>query len=215
MRRVFIAAVVGMVLVVGAGTGRAASVTVSGYFNDAANPALAASDGYLDLRAARFGDDDEIARNVALYELTVTTAGLLSFDSAGWAAGGAEPYFTLFEGSGVMATFLDSNYFDPNIDFSLTRALPAGTYMLALGVWMNMSFAENNPDAVPSLGDGFTALGDPTRLGTYYYELAVSSDDGIFEDPVPSGDLRNTPAPEPSGLLLMAVGALGVLARRR
>jgi len=57
-----------------------------------------------------------------------------------------------------MATFLDSNYFDPNIDFSLTRALPAGTYMLALGVWVNMSFAENNPDAVPSLGDGFTAL---------------------------------------------------------
>lgn len=216
MRRALIASALGVGLVVAGGTAHAAPFTISGYLDDPTNTALVASDGYMDLKPARFGDDDQIARNVALYEMTVTTAGTFTFTSFGYAAFGAEPYFTLFAGSGLPATFLDSNgVSDPlNIDFSFSRTLTSGVYTLALGVWMNMSFAENNPDADPSLGDAFTALGGPGALGNYYYELEVASDDGgEFDDPTPAGDISNQPIPEPSLLLLVAFGASGAFAR--
>jgi hypothetical protein len=194
--------------------GHASATTVSGHLNDSTNTALVGSDGYQDLQAARFGNDGEIARNVAVYELTVTNTGTLDFTSLGYAAFGAEPYFTLFQGSGTGATFLGSNYFDPNIDFSLSYLLNAGSYMFAIGVWMNMSFAENNPDADPTLGDGFTALGGPGQLGSYYYELEIASADGGVFDINPATGIITPPqpVPEPSTWLLMGFGllALGV-----
>jgi hypothetical protein len=201
---------------------RASSLTVSGYLNDPANSALLASDGYLDLKAPRFADDSEIARNVAVYLLTVTTGGAFSFDSFGYAAFGAEPYFSLFSGNGLDAAFLTSNGIeDPiNIDFSFSRALAPGDYLLAIGVWVNMSFAENNPDGTPAIGDGFTALGDPSRLGNTYYELGLFSVNGEARA-VPKGDLRNEPplqtVPEPSTCLMLASGLVGVarIVRRR
>jgi hypothetical protein len=217
MRRAFIAAAFGVGLLTAGSTAYADTFTLSGYLDDAANTALVASDGYMDLKPARFGSDDEIARNVALYELNVTTGGTFSFASFGYAALGAEPYFTLFAGSGLLATLVDSSGLsDPlNVDFSFSRALGPGVYTLALGLWLNMSFAENNPDGDPSLGDAFTALGVPGLLGNYYYELEVASDDGEFDDPVPAGDIRNEPIPEPSMLLLLACGASGALVRFR
>jgi len=156
---------------------------------------------YSDLGPALFGNDNEIANNVALYPLSVPVAGNVTFDSNGYMAGGAEPYFTLFQGSGLAATFLDSNYFIPDIDFILSRNLAAGDYMVALGVWMNMSFAENNPDANPTLGDGFIGLGEPGRLGNYYYELAVTTPDQAV--------------PEPSTLLLVGAGLVSLITVRK
>ena len=188
-----------------AGSAGAATITLSGFLDDSTNAALIASDGYQDFQAARFATDDEVVRNVAMYTFTVTTGGTFSFDSFGWALGGAEPYFSLFEGAGASATFLDSNVFDPSIDFSLSRALVAGDYMLALGVWSNMSFAENNPDADPTLDDAFTALGDPSRLGSANYELRISSDDGVGSaDP---GGIRFRPGPHASAGTLGAAAA--------
>ena len=177
----------------------AAGLVFGGDFNDPANTALMGSD----LGPALFGDDWEIANNVALYDLTVPADGFVNFNSVGYAAGGAEPYFTLFAGTGAAATFLDSNYLIADVDFSLTRFLSAGDYRLALGVWENESFAENYyPDPSLTLGDGFIALGEPGLLGNYHYELQVTLDSG------PPG------VPEPSTLLLMAAGMVALTRAR-
>jgi hypothetical protein len=190
-------------LLAGLATHAAAShaVTFSGYVNDPANPALVHSD----LAPALFGDDFEIANNVALHTFSVAAAGNVIFDSNGFDAGGIDPYFTLFSGTGPTATFLASNYdqaFSTGGDFLINLALAAGDYTIALGTFANQAFAENNPDADPSLGDGFTFLGGPGFLGNYYYELSVD----LGEPP---------PVPEPGSLLLLLTGLAMVGARRR
>jgi len=191
-------------LLAGLATHAAASyaVTFSGYVNDAVNPALVHSD----LGPALFGDDFEIANNVALHTFNVAAAGNYNFDSNGFAAGGIDPYFTLFSGTGPAATFLASNYdqaFSTGGDFLINLALAAGDYTIALGTFANQAFAENNPDADPDLGDGFTLLGGPDFLGNYYYELSVD----IGEPP--------PPVPEPGSLLLLLTGLAMVGAGRR
>lgn len=190
-------------LLAGLATHAAASyaVTFSGYVNDATNPALVHSD----LGAPLFADDWEIANNVALHTFSVAAPGSYNFDSNGFAAGGIDPYFTLFSGTGPTATFLASNYdqaFSTGGDFLINLALAAGDYTIALGTFANMSLAENNPDADPSLGDGFTFLGGPGFLGNYYYELSLD----IGEPP---------PVPEPGSLLLLLTGLAMVGTRRR
>jgi len=192
-------------LLAGLATHAAASyaVSFSGYVNDAANPALVHSDH----GAALFGDDFEIANNVALHTFSVAAPGSFKFDSNGFDAGGIDPYFTLFSGTGASATFLASNYdqaFSTGGDFLINLALAAGDYTIALGTFANMSFAENNPDADPALGDGFTFLGGPGFLGNYYYELSVD----LGEPPPP-------PVPEPGSLMLLLTGLAMVGVRRR
>jgi hypothetical protein len=177
------------------GIAQAATATYSGRFDDSGNPALV----YSDLSPALFGNDNDIANNVALYPLLVPMAGNVTFTSLGYTAGGAEPYFSLFQGNGASAILGESNYSIPEIDFSLTRTLAAGNYTVALGVWMNMSFAENY--GAGSLGDGFTSLGEPGRLGNYSYQLEVTTPDQAV--------------PEPSTLLLLSAGLTSLVAFRR
>jgi hypothetical protein len=183
------------------GPARAADVSLSGFLDDPGNAALVWSD----LGPALFGDDWEIANNVALYELVVPVDGPVRFDSNGFAAGGADPYFTLFAGSGPAATFVHSNYdqaFCCGGDFLENVVLGAGTYTIAMGAFANMSFAENL--GAGTLGDGFIQLGVPEYLGNYYYELGVS-----FEELPP-------PVAEPASLVMSVLGllALGVTRRR-
>jgi len=176
------------------------SASFSGFLNDAGNPALV----YSDLGAALFGDDSEIANNVALHTFSIAAPLTASFDSNGFDAGGVDPYFTLFAGSGGTATFLASNYdqaFSTGGDFLISLALAAGDYTIALGAFANMSMAENNPDADPTLGDGFTFLGGPGYLGNYYYELNV--DTGTPPPPVPE------PGSLPLALIGLAILGMG------
>ncbi|WP_347986859.1 DVUA0089 family protein [Methylomonas sp. AM2-LC] len=181
-------------------TANATTDTFSGYLNDAGNSALVASD----LTTALFDTPADMVNNVAIYDFTVLTAGTVTFESQGFALGGIDPYFTLFEGTGNSAVFNNqSNYtqaFSTGGDFSLSYSLAAGHYELALSSFANMSFAENNP-TTGTLQDGFTGLGsDSGTTNPYYYQLAVTGD--VFT------------VPEPSSLLLFGFGLLGIATRK-
>lgn len=182
------------------GTAAAASVTFSGNLGDAANPALVASN----MAPALFADEFDTANNVALHALTVPIGGSVSFTSSGYAGGGIDPYFTLFSGvNPATATVLESNYFQATSgDFTITTALAAGDYTVALSVFQNLSFAENLGTGF--LADGFTALGGPIYFGNGSYVLTVTLPD------------RATPVPEPGAgwLVLTAAGAALYASRR-
>ena len=72
----------------------ATTTTLAGNLGDSGNAALVGSD----LGAPDFTDDNAIADNVALYTFTVTVPGTVGIVSTGFAAGGVDPYFTLFAG---------------------------------------------------------------------------------------------------------------------
>ena len=192
-----------------ASSASAATIVLSGFLNDPANPFLVGP-GPDGSNAPSFVDDFDVANNTALHPITIPVAGSVTFTSLGFASGGVDPYFTLFSGTGPGAVFFDSNFFQAfstGGDFSLTFSLAAGDYTIAMGAFANQSFAENNPDADPTLGDGFTALGGPGFLGfsnPYYYELEVEF------------ATNGTPASEPSSLALLALaGAAALRSRRR
>lgn len=171
----------------------AGATTLSGNLGDSGNGALVGSD----LGAPDFTDANAVANNVALYTFDVTVAGTVDIVSSGFGAGGVDPYFTLFDGSGNTATFHDSNYaqaISTGGDFTWTGTLGTGSYEIALGSFENMSFAENLGSG--TLGDGFIFLGDPNSLGNGSYSLTLT-----------------TPVPEPEGSWLMGVG-LAVIATR-
>jgi len=174
----------------------ASAQTFSGRFDDATNTALVSSD----LSAPSFVDDLAVANNVALYAFNVAFAGTVTVLSTGFAGGGADPYFTLFRGADSTASFVDSNFtqaFSTGGDFAYSSVLAAGDYLIALGTFANMSFAENA--GTGTLADGFIGLGEPTSLGDAHYSLTVT-----------------TPIPEPSTSLLMTFGlAMTLLALSR
>ncbi len=174
-------------------------ITFSGHLDDPLDASLVASD----LGPASFVDAFAIANNVALHTFSVPTGATVTFDSNGYAAGGVDPYFTLFAGTGPAATFVTSNYaqaFSTGGDFNLSFSLVPGVYTLALGVFANMSFAENGGG---SLSDGFIQFGSPDYLGTAYYALEVTY-------PTEPGPVVPEPA---TGLVL--ISGLALLTRRR
>ena len=198
----FLRRVAALVLATMAGPVLAAAVTFSGQLDDAGNAALVASD----LGAAQFTDDLATANNVALHALHVAVGGSARFASTGHPGGGIDPYFTLFRGSApATATVVESNYLHALAvggDFTSDLALTAGDYTVAIGVFQNMSFAENGGSGF--LSDGFIGLGGPAFFGDGSYALTVTLPD--------AGTV-----PEPGGavLALTAAWAAAWASRRR
>jgi hypothetical protein len=186
--------------------GAASAATYSGNFGDASNTALVGSD----LGAASFTDAYAIANNVALYNLVVNTAETVEIQSTAFASGGADPYFSLFQGSGGSAVFLASNYdqaFSTGGDFDYSGLLTAGHYEIALGVSANESFAENY--GTGTLADGFIGLGDPGSLGNGSYAIQVTMKSG---QPLAAPEIDATSM---STALTLLAGSILVLTGRR
>lgn len=178
------------------------ATVISGRLDDPGNRALVGSD----LGAPGFADIATIANNVALHAFTLTAAGTVTLQSTGFAAGGVDPYFSLFAGSGIAATFIDSNYaqaFSTGGDFLWSATLAAGAYQFALGAFANLSFAENVGSGM--LADGFVGLGQAGSLGDSSYRVVLITPDGV-----PS-------VPEPATFWLLSIGlvAFGTSTRAR
>lgn len=192
-----------MVALLVGGSATAATIVFNGRLNDPSNAALVGSGS--SPSAPSFTDDYAIANNVAIYSFLVPSSGPVRFLSIGFVAGGIDPYFTLFSGSGPSATFVSSNFahaFSVGGDFDMTLALTSGPFTLSIGAFANMSSAENLGSG--TLGDGFVGLGVPSALGDYSYDLLVTTADGGGGSTVP----------EPATPLLVAAGALLVLQSR-
>ena len=107
-------------------------------------------------------------------------------------AGGFDPYFSLFTGTGPLATFVASN--DDGAcppatpdgglcgDSTLSLSLSAGTYTLVVAAFDNMSLAENLGSG--TLSDGFSGLGnyDPLRTSNYAIDINGNGLDTLFRD---------------------------------
>ena len=158
--------------------------------------------------------------DVKLIEFTLTSAA--TFTAQTWsfgggtnaagtviAAGGFDPYLSLFSGFGPGALFLASN--DDGLcppgtpsptcaDSTLHLvSLAAGDYTLALSTFGNFSFAENL--GVGTLGDGFIGFGDfDGRSALFAVDINT-----VFA----------TAISEPTTLCLLAMGIAGLMPKRR
>lgn len=99
-------------------------------------------------------------------------------------SGGFDPYLSVFSGTGPTATFVaanDDGTCPPGTvsdgacrDPTLSIALPAGNYTLALSAFLNLSIAENYGSG--TLGDGFAGLGSfGTRSNAWALDISASS----------------------------------------
>lgn len=153
--------------------------------------------------------------------ITYGFAGGTSATGAVVAAGGFEPYFSLFDASG---NFLDSTYlgttcpagagsvggncYDVKLD---AGTLAAGSYTLVLTAYENMSLAENTGSG--TLADGFTGLGNLNGAENLNYAFDLN-----LPNPVPTGGGGEPPLiPEPPSWSLLLTGLLvsGVVIRQK
>jgi len=137
------------------------------------------------------------------------------------ATGGFDTYFSLFGGVGNTATFLTSNDDgscppgDDTVacrDSRLSLNLTAGSYILAVSVFDNFSFAENLGGG--TLGDGFIGLGSYFNLDIFAettpdFAVDITADGLTLVEAHRLSDLAPpTNVPEPGVLVLMAAAAI-------
>jgi len=141
--------------------------------------------------------------------ITYSYGGGVSLGGHAVAAGGLEPYLSLFDSSGnfLSSTFfgttcpagansLGGNCFDVLLDAGV---LAPGSYILTLTAFENLSFAENL--GMGTLADGFTGLGSlgPGESLNYAFDLVMP----------------DIPTPEPGSGALLSVCFVAALTLRR
>jgi hypothetical protein len=148
-------------------------------------------------------DSFTVASTSTMSAITYSYGGGTSLSNVAVAAGGLEPYLSLFDSAG---NFLNSTYFgtqcpagankyDGNCDDESLDGgtLAAGTYYIALSAFDNMSFAENQG---LNLSDGFTGLGDLQDDEDLHYAFDVILTPNSAPPP---------PVPEPNYISLMGI----------
>jgi hypothetical protein len=170
------------------GISTANTIHLFGNLNDTADPRIIGPG--VNGAGAAFDSLDPGASidNVVLYFLTVPTAGAVTFTAPGADPSLIDPYLSVFDGSGFLATFdfsVVTLAFGDAINVSQTLA--AGNYMVALSSFDNMSDAENFGSG--TLGDGFVTLGNYS--GGIGYDLTI--------------DTPNVPTPEPSSTMVLTL----------
>ena len=144
--------------------------------------------------------------------ITYGYGGGTSLTGAVVAAGGLEPYLSLFDAVG---NFLASTYYETTcpsganlvsgncFDVSLDGGtLTPGTYQVALTAFENMSLAENG--AGSNLSDGFTGLGNLASGESLNY---------AFDVDLPQNTLPQT-VPEPASPFLVTLGCAALALRK-
>jgi hypothetical protein len=149
--------------------------------------------------------------------ITYSYGGGTSVTGTVVAAGGLEPYLSLFDGNGI---FLASTFFGTTCpagantlsnhhcdDVSLDGGtLPAGTYYIALSAFANSSYAENS--GVGTLWDGFSGLGNLQTDENLNYAFDVILTPNSVSPPPPT-------VPEPNYVLLMGIALAAPFFLRR
>lgn len=126
--------------------------------------------------------------------ITYSYGGGTSLTGASVAAGGLEPYLSLFDASGnfLASTFFSGcpvggntyagNCYDVSLDGG---TLAAGTYYITLTAFENMSLAENL--GMGSLSDGFTGLGNLAANEDLHYGYDITlTPTGVSPVPEPT-----------------------------
>ncbi len=149
-------------------------------------------------------DSFTVSSTSTMSAITYSYGGGTSLTGPSVAAGGLEPYLSLFDASGnfLASTYLattcpagantyDGHCYDVSLDGG---TLAAGTYYIALTAYANMSLAENYGSG--NLSDGFTGLGNlqPDEDLHYAFDVILTPNSA----PPP-------PVPEPNYTFLMGI----------
>jgi hypothetical protein len=167
--------------------------------------------------SGNFTQDD----NVRLFNFTLLNNATVTIGTSSYAAGGFDPTLTLFDSLGV---FIDQNQdisFN-NFDSFMSDTLLPGSYIVALTQYDNFPVADDTNNKL--LSDGFTQAGNGNFTGPEFSDGPGSfiNIDGLqrtsqWDLAIEVVDAANNPAavPEPSTLLLLAIGFAGLCALRR
>ena len=151
--------------------------------------------------------DADRAYNIAVHSFAVAAPAAVSFSSLGYGLGGFDSVVSVFQGSGNSAVYLHHELSPlPVGDFTFDLNLIAGNYTLAVSMYLNEPCADGFCFVNGEFGDGFTNLVnfdpfDPSRTDPLFYKVEVTG--------------NVAPVPEPSLVVVVALGMAGIVARRR
>jgi hypothetical protein len=187
--------------------------------------------GSLDPGSTSFNGTLSLDNEIAFFSFSLSATSLITAEMTSYFCQGPDPcastdlgflpILTLFEGdtattSGYLAT---ASFVDPTIfssDFELSAPLGPGTYLLAVTMYENyfdpgtgeFSYQDSPNFTTAIFGEIVGCPGFVQPIGTDVLECRSGAFAGSLS-------VQGVPAPEPGTLSLLALGAGGILLRRR